>query len=97
VLLVAIEHGLVQAIYAVVQANVQVEKVGPGGSPDGEADWAWPVARLLNKKRSASVCFIMRHPPILTPTKRSHSITGAPRPSSALRRDPVAAGLSRAW
>jgi hypothetical protein len=34
VLLVAIEHGLVQAIYA----DVQVEKVGPGGSPDGEAD-----------------------------------------------------------
>jgi hypothetical protein len=38
VLLVAIEHGLVQAIYADVKANVQVEKVGPGGSPDGEAD-----------------------------------------------------------
>lgn len=55
--LVTTEQGLTQAIYAVVQADEQVEKVGPGGSPSGEEKpggavtpgvkvvWAWAVVR----------------------------------------------------
>ena len=31
-----VEQGLTQAIYWLVQASEQEEKVGPGGSPDGE-------------------------------------------------------------
>jgi hypothetical protein len=55
VALVAIEQGLTQAINALVQADEQVEKVGPAGSPSGEEKpgtcvtpgvkvvWVWPV------------------------------------------------------
>jgi hypothetical protein len=65
---------LPQVINALVQACEQVEKVGPAGSPSGEEKpggavtpgvkvvWAWPVVRLLNKKRRTSLCFITRHP-----------------------------------
>ena len=72
--LVTTEQGLTQAINAVVQADEQVEKVGPGGSPSGEEKvtggvtpgvkvvWAWPVARLLNRKRRTSIRFMTRQP-----------------------------------
>ena len=70
--LVTTEQGLTQAINAVVQADEQVEKVGPAGSPSGEKKvsggvtpgvkvvWARPVVRPLNKKRRASLRFITR-------------------------------------
>ena len=61
-----------QVMNALVQACEQEEKVGPGGSPSGEkvpgtcvtpgvkVVWAWPVVRLLNRRRRASLRFMTR-------------------------------------